>query len=121
MVKELHKAGIEVILDVVYNHTAEVNHLGPTLSFKGIDNASYYRLTENPRFYMDYTGTGNILNANLPNVLQLFMDSLRYWITEMHVDAFRFDLASALAREFHGSTSSVHSLISFIKIQSSRR
>lgn len=101
MVKALHKAGIEVILDVVYNHTAEGNHMGPTLSFKGIDNASYYRLTDDARFYMDYTGTGNTLNANLPNVLQLIMDSLRYWITEMHVDGFRFDLASALAREFH--------------------
>lgn len=101
MVKELHKAGIEVILDVVYNHTAEGNHLGPTLSFKGIDNAAYYRLTENKRFYMDYTGTGNTLNANLPNVLRLMMDSLRYWILDMHVDGFRFDLASTLARELH--------------------
>jgi glycogen operon protein len=101
MVKELHKANIEVILDVVYNHTAEGNHMGPTLSFKGIDNASYYRLTEDKRYYMDYTGTGNTLNANLPNVLRLMMDSLRYWITEMHVDGFRFDLASTLARELH--------------------
>jgi isoamylase len=101
IVKALHKAGIEVILDVVYNHTAEGNHMGPTLSFKGIDNASYYRLTENKRFYMDYTGTGNTLNANLPNVLRLMMDSLRYWILEMHVDGFRFDLASTLARELH--------------------
>jgi glycogen operon protein len=101
MVKELHKANIEVILDVVYNHTAEGNHLGPTLSFKGIDNAAYYRLTENKRFYMDYTGTGNTLNANLPNVLRLMMDSLRYWILDMHVDGFRFDLASTLARELH--------------------
>ena len=101
MVKELHKADIEVILDVVYNHTAEGNHLGPTLSFKGIDNAAYYRLTENKRFYMDYTGTGNTLNANLPNVLRLMMDSLRYWILDMHVDGFRFDLASTLARELH--------------------
>ena len=101
MVKELHKANIEVILDVVYNHTAEGNHLGPTLSFKGIDNAAYYRLTEDKRFYMDYTGTGNTLNANLPNVLRLMMDSLRYWIQEMHVDGFRFDLASTLARELH--------------------
>jgi len=101
MVKELHKAGIEVILDVVYNHTAEGNHLGPTLSFRGIDNASYYRLTEDPRYYNDYTGTGNTLNANLPNVLRLMMDSLRYWIAEMHVDGFRFDLASTLARELH--------------------
>jgi isoamylase len=102
MVKELHKAGIEVILDVVYNHTAEGNHFGPTLSFKGFDNASYYRLTpENPRYYMDYTGTGNTLNVQLPNVLLLIMDSLRYWITEMHVDGFRFDLAAALARTLH--------------------
>jgi isoamylase len=101
MVKALHKAGIEVILDVVYNHTAEGNELGPTLSFKGIDNASYYRLMEDKRFYNDYTGTGNTLNANLPSVLRLMMDSLRYWILEMHVDGFRFDLASTLARELH--------------------
>ncbi|MGX5687667.1 glycogen debranching protein GlgX [Arcticibacter tournemirensis] len=102
MVKELHKAGIEVILDVVYNHTAEGNQLGPTLSFKGIDNASYYRLTEdNKRYYMDYTGTGNTLNAQMPDVLRLIMDSLRYWILDMHVDGFRFDLASTLARELH--------------------
>ncbi|MDB5150993.1 MAG: glycogen operon protein, partial [Mucilaginibacter sp.] len=90
MVKELHKAGIQVILDVVYNHTAEGNHMGPTLSFKGIDNATYYRLTDDKRYYNDYTGTGNTLNAYLPNVLRLMMDSLRYWITEMHVDGFRF-------------------------------
>jgi isoamylase len=101
MVKAMHQAGIEVILDVVYNHTAEGNHMGPTLSFKGVDNQSYYRLTEDQRYYMDYTGTGNTLNANLPNVLRLIMDSLRYWITEMHVDGFRFDLAPALARELH--------------------
>ncbi|KAA9345585.1 glycogen debranching protein GlgX [Adhaeribacter soli] len=102
MVKALHKAGIEVILDVVYNHTGEGNHMGPTLSFKGIDNASYYRLVEdNKRYYMDYTGTGNTLNANLPNVLKLIMDSLRYWIQEMHIDGFRFDLAATLARELH--------------------
>lgn len=101
MVKTLHEAGIEVILDVVYNHTAEGNHMGPTLSFRGIDNASYYRLTEDNRHYMDYTGTGNTLNAHLPNVLRLIMDSLRYWIEEMHVDGFRFDLAAALARELH--------------------
>jgi glycogen operon protein len=101
MVKQLHKAGIEVILDVVYNHTGEGNHLGPTLSFRGVDNASYYRLTDDKRFYMDYTGTGNTLNANQPPVLRLIMDSLRYWILEMHVDGFRFDLASALARELH--------------------
>ncbi|HEY0042415.1 MAG TPA: glycogen debranching protein GlgX [Flavisolibacter sp.] len=101
MVKELHKAGIEVILDVVYNHTAEGNHLGPTLSFRGIDNLSYYRLTEDKRFCMDYTGTGNTLNAMMPTVLRLIMDSLRYWVLEMHVDGFRFDLAAALARELH--------------------
>ncbi len=102
MVKEFHKAGIEVILDVVYNHTGEGNHLGPTLSFRGIDNASYYRLMpEDKRYYMDYTGTGNTLNAMLPSALRLIMDSLRYWIIEMHVDGFRFDLASALARELH--------------------
>lgn len=101
MVKELHKAGIEVILDVVYNHTGEGNQMGPTLSFKGVDNASYYRLCEDKRYYMDYTGTGNTLNAHLPDVLRLMMDSLRYWITEMHVDGFRFDLAATLARELH--------------------
>jgi glycogen operon protein len=101
MVKALHKEGIEVILDVVYNHTAEGNHMGPTLSFKGIDNESYYRLTADKRYYMDYTGTGNTLNANLPGVLRMIMDSLRYWITEMHVDGFRFDLAATLARELH--------------------
>jgi glycogen operon protein len=102
MVKALHSAGIEVILDVVYNHTAEGNHLGPTLCFRGIDNASYYRLTaDDRRFYMDYTGCGNTLNMLHPRVLQLIMDSLRYWVTEMHVDGFRFDLASALARELH--------------------
>jgi glycogen operon protein len=101
MVKQLHKAGIELILDVVYNHTAEGSRLGPTLSFRGIDNASYYRLGEDRRYYMDYTGTGNTLNTYLPNVLKLIMDSLRYWITEMHVDGFRFDLAATLAREFH--------------------
>jgi glycogen operon protein len=102
MVKSLHSAGLEVILDVVYNHTAEGNQLGPTLSFRGIDNASYYRLVgENRRYYMDFTGCGNTLNMQDPNVLQLIMDSLRYWVTEMHVDGFRFDLASALARELH--------------------
>ena len=102
MVKTLHSAGIEVILDVVYNHTAEGNELGPTLSMRGIDNAAYYRLTpENPRYYMDFTGTGNTLNLQNPRVLQLIMDSLRYWVLEMHVDGFRFDLASALARELY--------------------
>ena len=102
MVKALHAAGIEVILDVVYNHTAEGNHLGPTLSFRGIDNTAYYRLVpDEPRYYMDFTGTGNTLNVRHPQVLQLIMDSLRYWVLEMHVDGFRFDLASALARELH--------------------
>ncbi|KMQ49766.1 Glycogen debranching enzyme [Chitinispirillum alkaliphilum] len=102
MVKTLHKAGIEVILDVVYNHTAEKDHFGPTLSFKGIDNASYYSLSpENKRFYMDYSGCGGCFNTSHPRVLQFIMDSLRYWVTEMHVDGFRFDLASALAREFY--------------------
>ncbi|HZD66788.1 MAG TPA: glycogen debranching protein GlgX [Acidimicrobiales bacterium] len=101
MVKALHDAGIEVILDVVYNHTAEGNHLGPTLSFRGLDNASYYRLADDPRYYRDYTGTGNSLNMRSPHVLQLIMDSLRYWVVEMHVDGFRFDLAAALARELH--------------------
>jgi glycogen operon protein len=102
LVKTLHEAGIEVILDVVYNHTAEGNHLGPILSFKGIDNAAYYRLiAEKRRYYMDYTGTGNTLNMRHPHVLQLIMDSLRYWVLEMHVDGFRFDLAAALARELH--------------------
>jgi len=100
MVKALHAAGIEVILDVVYNHTAEGNHLGPTLSFRGIDNEAYYRLVaDQRRYYMDFTGTGNTLNVQHPQVLQLIMDSLRYWVLEMHVDGFRFDLASALARE----------------------
>jgi isoamylase len=102
MIKNLHAAGLEVILDVVYNHTCEGNRMGPTLCFKGIDNSSYYRLVhDNPRYYMDYTGTGNTLAVYKPNVLQLVMDSLRYWITEMHVDGFRFDLASSLARELH--------------------
>ena len=102
MVKALHKAGIEVILDVVYNHTAEGDHMGPTLSFRGIDNAAYYRLDgAQPWRYLDYTGCGNSLNARHPHSLQLVMDSLRYWVLEMHVDGFRFDLASALARELH--------------------
>lgn len=102
MIKNLHSAGIEVILDVVYNHTAEGNHMGPMLSFRGIDNASYYKLSpESPRHYMDFTGCGNTFRMQNPRVLQLLMDSLRYWITEMHVDGFRFDLASTLARELH--------------------
>jgi isoamylase len=101
MVRRLHSAGIEVLLDVVYNHTAEGNQLGPTLSFRGIDNAAYYRLGQDRRYYTDYTGCGNTLNMMHPRVLQLIMDSLRYWVTEMHVDGFRFDLASTLARELH--------------------
>ena len=102
MVKTLHQAGLEVILDVVYNHTGEGNHLGPTLSLKGIDNAAYYRLEpENPRFYTDFTGTGNSLNMQHPRTIQLVMDSLRYWVDEMHVDGFRFDLAPVLARELY--------------------
>jgi len=99
MVKTFHSAGIEVILDVVYNHTGEGNHLGPTLSLKGIDNVAYYRLEENKRFYTDFTGTGNSLNMRHPRTIQLIMDSLRYWVTEMHIDGFRFDLAPVLARE----------------------
>ncbi len=102
MVKKLHREGIEVILDVVYNHTCEGNERGPMLSFKGVCNTTYYRtMAGNPRYYMDYTGTGNTLNANHPQVLKLMMDSLRYWVREMHVDGFRFDLASTLARELH--------------------
>jgi isoamylase len=102
MVKALHRAGLEVILDVVYNHTSEGNHLGPMLSLKGIDNAAYYRLVADaPRYYMDYTGTGNTLNMRHPHTLQLVMDSLRYWVEEMHVDGFRFDLAATLARGLH--------------------
>ena len=102
MVKALHREGIEVILDVVYNHTAEGNHLGPMLSFKGVDNKSYYRLVpDDQRFYMDFTGTGNSLNVVHPSTLRLIMDSLRYWVIECHVDGFRFDLASALARELY--------------------
>lgn len=102
MVKEFHAAGIEVLIDVVYNHTGEGNHLGPTLSFRGIDNLAYYMLSpDNPRYYMDFTGTGNTLNLRHPRVLQMVMDSLRYWVLEMHVDGFRFDLAAALARELY--------------------
>src|SRR5205814_2069529 len=102
MVRALHAAGIEVILDVVYNHTGEGNQMGPTLSMRGVDNASYYRPSpKDPRYYMDFTGCGNTLNMHHPRVLQLIMDSLRYWVQEMHVDGFRFDLASALARELY--------------------
>src|SRR5690606_37398620 len=102
MVKTLHQAGLEVNLDVDYDHTAEGNHHGPTISSRGVDNASYYRLVgDNARYYMDFTGTGNTLSVPHPRVLQLVMDSLRYWVTEMHVDGFRFDLAPALARELH--------------------
>jgi glycogen operon protein len=104
MVKLLHAAGIEVILDVVYNHTAEGNHLGPTLSFKGIDNAGYYRLKgDEPRYYMDYTGTGNTLDTSKPAVVRMVVDSLRYWVEQMHVDGFRFDLATTLGRNRHGA------------------
>jgi isoamylase len=113
MVKALHRGGIEVILDVVYNHTGEGNHRGPTLSLRGIDNVTYYRLVEeDPRYYMDFTGCGNSLNVRHPQVLKLIMDSLRYWVLEMHVDGFRFDLATALAREFY----SVDRLASFFDI-----
>ncbi|GAB4195871.1 MAG: glycogen debranching protein GlgX [Coleofasciculaceae cyanobacterium] len=113
MVKALHYAGIEVILDVVYNHTGEGNHLGPTLSLRGIDNTTYYRTVDSdPRYYMDFTGCGNSLNVSHPQVLKLIMDSLRYWVTEMHVDGFRFDLASALARELY----EVNSLAAFFDI-----
>ncbi|MBE9159236.1 glycogen debranching protein GlgX [Nodosilinea sp. LEGE 06152] len=113
MVKALHQAGIEVILDVVYNHTGEGSHLGPTLSLRGIDNAAYYRLVDNaPRYYMDFTGCGNSLNVRHPQILKLIMDSLRYWVLEMHVDGFRFDLASALARELY----EVDSLAAFFDI-----
>jgi glycogen operon protein len=102
MVKALHKAGLEVILDVVYNHTCEGNHMGPSLSWKGVCNTTYYRLMQDdPRHYMDYTGTGNTLNVRHPQVLKMLMDSLRYWVTEMHIDGFRFDLAATLARELH--------------------
>jgi isoamylase len=113
MVRNLHAAGLEVILDVVYNHTAEGNHLGPTLSFRGVDNIAYYRLSsENPRMYLDFTGTGNTFNLLHPRTLQLVMDSLRYWLLEMHVDGFRFDLASTLARDAHG----VNKLHAFFEI-----
>ena len=113
MVKALHAAGIEIIMDVVYNHTGEGNHFGPTLSLRGIDNATYYRLVEDdPRYYMDFTGCGNCLNLQHPQVLKLIMDSLRYWVLEMHVDGFRFDLASTLARELY----EVDSLATFFDI-----
>ncbi|MDR7452979.1 MAG: glycogen debranching protein GlgX, partial [Armatimonadota bacterium] len=112
MVRALHAAGLEVVIDVVYNHTGEGNHLGPTLAFRGIDNASYYKLAPDPRYYMDYTGTGNTLDPGNPYVLQLVTDSLRYWVEQMHVDGFRFDLAAALAREFYD----VNMLASFFKI-----
>jgi isoamylase len=113
MVKALHREGIEVILDVVYNHTGEGNHLGPTVAFRGIDNEAYYRLVEDmPRYYMDFTGCGNSLNVCHPQILKLIMDSLRYWVQEMHVDGFRFDLASALARELY----EVNSLAAFFNI-----
>ncbi len=102
MVKTLHREGTEVILDVVYNHTAEGNHLGPTLCYRGIDNTAYYRLVaDNRRYYMDYTGCGNSMNMINPRTLQLIMDSLRYWVLEMHVDGFHFDLAATPARELH--------------------
>ncbi|HEX5725873.1 MAG TPA: glycogen debranching protein GlgX [Longimicrobiaceae bacterium] len=115
LVKALHRAGLEVVLDVVYNHTAEGNHLGPTLSFKGIDNRGYYRLVDGqPRFYMDYTGTGNSLDARHPQVLKLVMDSLRYWVQEMHVDGFRFDLAPTLAREGQGGVDRLGSFFDIV-------
>src|SRR5689334_12868687 len=113
MVRNLHAAGIEVILDVVYNHTAEGNHLGPTLCFRGIDNLAYYRLhADKPRFYLDFTGTGNTFNLLHPRTLQMVMDSLRYWVLEMHVDGFRFDLAVSLARDRDG----VNKLHAFFEI-----
>ena len=115
MVRNLHAAGIEVILDVVYNHTAEGNHLGPTLCFRGIDNLAYYWVNpENPRFYLDFTGTGNTFNLLHPRTLQLVMDSLRYWVLEMHVDGFRFDLASALVRN-HAGVNRLHPLFQVIQ------
>lgn len=115
MIKALHEAGLEVILDVVYNHTAEGNQMGPCVSFKGIDNSSYYRLVpDSPGLYMDYTGCGNSLNVVNPHVLRLITDSLRYWVTEMHVDGFRFDLASTLAREFH-EVNQLHSFFSILQ------
>jgi len=115
MVRNLHAAGIEVILDVVYNHTAEGNHLGPTLCFRGIDNLAYYRVDpENPRFYVDFTGTGNTLDLLHPRVFQLVMDSLRYWVLDMHVDGFRFDLAPALARD-HDSFNTLHPFLQAIR------
>ena len=120
--RTLHNAGIEVILDVVYNHTAEGNHAGPTLSFRGIDNLAYYRVVPgDPRHYMDFTGCGNTLNMVHPHAIQLLMDSLRYWVTEMHVDGFRFDLASALAREPRMLTSWAPFSTPFIRTRRSPR
>ena len=123
MVKALHKAGIEVILDVVYNHTAEGNHLGPMLSFRGVDNAAYYRLVpDDLRHYMDYTGTGNTLNVMHPSVLRLIMDSLRYWVIDCHVDGFRFDLASrARPRALRRRPAVARSSTSSIRTRCSRR
>src|SRR5678816_3628808 len=113
MVRSLHADGIEIILDVVYNHTAEGNQMGPTLCFLGIDNISSYRLSpENPRFYLDYTGTGNTVETLQPRTLQMVLDSLRYWVNDMHVDGFRFDLASTLARDMNG----VNKLHAFFEI-----
>ena len=122
MVKALHKAGIEVILDVVYNHTAEGNHLGPMLSFRGVDNASYYRLVpDDLRHYMDYTGTGNTLNVMHPSVLRLIMDSLRYWVIDCHVDGFRFDLAQRSPVSSTTSTACLRSSTSSIRTRCCRR
>ena len=122
MVSRLHSAGIEVLLDVVYNHTAEGNQMGPTLAFKGIDNASYYWLRpDNARYYEDFTGTGNALNLEHPRVLQMVMDSLRYWVEEMRVDGFRFDLATTLARVATGYTERAPFFRPSARIPSSRR
>jgi glycogen operon protein len=122
MVKALHEAGIEVILDVVYNHTSEGSHLGPTLNFRGLDNTTYYRLVSNQlRYYMDYTGTGNSLNARHPAVLKLIMDSLRYWVLEMHVDGFRFDSLQRLRASCMPSTGSHRFSTSCIRIRCSRK
>ena len=120
MVRELHRAGIEVILDVVYNHTCEANHLGPTLSFRGLDNASYYRLCDDPRYYMDVTGTGNSLDADSPAVQRLVLDSLHYWVHEMGVDGFRFDLATTLGRDHRGYRAD-HPLLTAIALDAQLR